>query len=386
MVSGEVAAVYEAAHHFDEAVDTALTTVEPIDGLLLSFSRRSYGHGAWLGMSEGRAHYLSDATLVGQGGATVDWLGIIPTFRNMRGVEPYSIWSHNRDITCRPATRQRNLIAQGEFKQALRVDSGACKDVEHVAHYELRGGTETTKWDDIQNFWRYTGDLRRASKVAADWARSTRDPLAIQRQGEIEYLRGNLSAAERFLQRATDERLIEKLTDDLQPFPDWTEESRLEARTMLGLTREKAGQVKAARSTYEETAAALRSWYEGEDETSSDCSCEAFAETRLGKLAATAGDDKAALLHFKRAAELVVEAGAAWTSGTEFNDYAAALLEADQSPRAALRYARLAVGRTPRALHTWKTCPRLKKLLGRPSKLQLHVQKSPLGTGPLSKH
>ena len=347
VVKGEVAAVYEAAHQFGAAADTAATTAKPIDRLALSYSRRWYGHGAWLGISGGIAHFLSDATWVGRGGGTVDWLGIIPAYRNFVAIEePYSIWSPYRDITCRSATLQRNLIAQGKFKQSLRVNPSSCRDVEHVARFELRGATKTTQWDDIQNFWRYAGDLKRASRVASEWARLTGAPLAVQRQGEIEFLQGDFSAAERFLRRATDKKLVKKFNDQ-QPQQLWTEDLRLEAQTMLGLAREKAGQIRAARSTYQQTAATLRSQAEKHtiESPRSVCPCEAFAETRLAKLAESDDNEGAALRHFSRAALLSTDSGPG--SGAEFNDYAAALLDADQSPGVALQYAKKAVEADP---------------------------------------
>jgi tetratricopeptide (TPR) repeat protein len=217
------------------------------------------------------------------------------------------------------------------------------------------GYAETITYDDVQNLWRYAGDLTRAREAVNTWIAATSSSRAYQRLGEIDYLEKDYDAAAKAFTQAID--------DDYAPDSEveWSPDDRSLARIMLGLALEKSGQVDGALAAYRIASEETAGGEETPMDEASPASTHAAAESRIGQILVDQGKKNEALPHLREAAEaaaahdrtakgidrLDILSGDTLTSGAEMNNYAVALLDSGKNAAEAYRYATWALPHDP---------------------------------------
>ncbi|HEX2084180.1 MAG TPA: hypothetical protein VHF89_00730 [Solirubrobacteraceae bacterium] len=138
-------------------------------------------------------------------------VAFIPAYRPVFGVTGHTpwctAWALRRDQVL--AGRAEEAFAAAPFRITdIRPGVGGCpfgaRRLEAIAAVEAgeRSG-DGSLHRDRQDLWRFAGDLDRARRAATAWRRAVpRDPTALDRAGEIEFLARRHRQAERFFARA----------------------------------------------------------------------------------------------------------------------------------------------------------------------------------------
>lgn len=335
------ALVHESARDWVGTAVQATAEVDQPDPLRVVPSSRLTGRPAWWGAADATVTTLYDTSADLTGAGFVDWLGFVPDFRDDATVGPIS-----RDPACRPATALRAVMLAGDLDRARELAGKADACVENTSLtgvLDVAQGRRSAEAgpDDVQNFWRYGGDLDRAAAAASTWRDRSDSPLASQRLGEIRYLQGERDPAAADLQRAV---------AGLGTRPD--EEPRLRALLVLGLVAEKDGRRGDALATYATILAGRP-----------DDATLTSAQERTGVLLLRENRTSEALPHLEAAAAGalrhdqsvspqgpdVLDADRPPSSGAEYGAYAAALLDLDASPAKAVTFARRALALDPQS-------------------------------------
>ena len=343
-----------------------------------------------LGHAEGTPALVADPTIVGRGAGGVDWLGFIPDYRVHGVAASTSPW-------CRHRAELRNLVLAGRAGDALDVPEG---DPEHcdvardsswdpsvpssfedldarllraMAH-DLDGDTAARDalldselgavplpayYDEVQNLWRYAGELEQAEEVLRRWLDEVPGPVAHARLGEVLFLTGRYDdAADEFAAA-----LASPATDEETGNPlDWSETVAAQTRLEHGTALERDGRTEDAAEIYRELAAVDEVPDEEFGPNKPFRLSIAGARARLGLLALTREDEEGAADWLRPAAQGVREQEDpshrpfdpvldSWTAGAEANNLAVAILAqgdvSDAEAEEAALWAERAAGHDP---------------------------------------
>jgi tetratricopeptide (TPR) repeat protein len=343
--------LFEARHDLPAAADAAARTATAVDRLRLVPTNADGAHPAWLGWSDATALTLRDATASEYGAGGVDWLGFLPDYRRNRAF----VSTFDRDPSCRQHAQARIAYEEGDIATLQRLGSvldAALPDCEYVsdaralADLAQYGYSESATLDDLQNFWRYAGHYDWALATIQSWQRGQDDLRSYERLGEVQFLRKQWPDAEAALEHA-------RAGADGAPLMDgttWTWVDSMDASLMLGLTQEKAGADQDAMETYLGVVATFQAAID--PPLGSDADYVA-AQERVGSILLQLGRSEdalpylqaaaeGALAHDKEAREFgfdILETADPLSSGAEYNNYSAVLLDLARDPGVAVEFA-----------------------------------------------
>ena len=337
---------------------------------------------------------LMDPTYAPIGAGNVVWLGFIPTFRGdlLEG----SPW-------CRSVARARLFYLAKRYEDSASVngtdvggcldggdfDDGSSRSDYYLRMFDAAANDALGRWDERdsamvgeddmtsislngvsglfdvqQDLWRSAGQFRRARDLTQRWIReSSRDPLALQRHGEVAYLSKSYRTAANAFAEAAKAKVVSPAK------AGWNGLDRAYVRLQLGVALEELDDFDGAHRAYEAVVNDRTPLAAGDGTSYTSVTSmemplvKAVAQARSAGLATKRGDLNRSVALLTQASKAIenLECGdrsdTDWdplyecnlTNGAEANNLAVALLDRNDrgDPDRAVSAARAAVRHDP---------------------------------------